>query len=165
MTLNLRISLLLHRIFRSPASGVSISLSSVHPVTPPVAVFRKHQILGHQPAAHCPEEQRGRLMRQEKKRLVARRRSRQQHPRRQPVPSSSEKLVARAEIAADNLRMNGGDYKYIWQSSEWPNWQFDLAALVDPMVAVSRAQGRLMGRCQHNPSHPESIVVLRRQGS
>jgi Fic family protein len=42
--------------------------------------------------------------------------------------------------------MNGGDYKYIWQSSEWPNWRFDLAALVDPMVAVSRAQGRLMGR-------------------
>lgn len=42
--------------------------------------------------------------------------------------------------------MNGGDDKYIWQSSEWPNWQYDLAALVDPMVAVSRAQGRLMGR-------------------
>ena len=42
--------------------------------------------------------------------------------------------------------MNGGDYKYIWQSSEWPNWQFDLAALVDPMVAVSQAQGRLKGR-------------------
>lgn len=42
--------------------------------------------------------------------------------------------------------MNGGDYTYIWQASEWPIWRFDLAALVQPLADVSRAQGLLMGR-------------------
>ena len=45
-----------------------------------------------------------------------------------------------------NLRMNSGDYKYIWQACDWPNWRFDLAALAGPMAEVSRAQGLLMGR-------------------
>ncbi len=39
-----------------------------------------------------------------------------------------------------------GDYKYIWQANDWPNWHFDLAALAGPMTEVSRAQGLLMGR-------------------
>ncbi len=42
--------------------------------------------------------------------------------------------------------MNRGDYKYIWQASDWPKWRFDLAALAGPMAEVSRAQGLLMGR-------------------
>jgi Fic family protein len=42
--------------------------------------------------------------------------------------------------------MNGGDYKYIWQANDWPNWRFDLAALARPLAEVSRAQGLLMGR-------------------
>lgn len=42
--------------------------------------------------------------------------------------------------------MNGGDYIYIWQASDWPIWRFDLAALVQPLADVSRAQGLLMGR-------------------
>ena len=42
--------------------------------------------------------------------------------------------------------MNSGDYKYIWQANDWPNWRFDLAALAGSMAAVSRAQGLLMGR-------------------
>ena len=42
--------------------------------------------------------------------------------------------------------MNGGDYKYIWQAGDWPDWRFDLAALAGPMAEVSRAQGLLMGR-------------------
>lgn len=42
--------------------------------------------------------------------------------------------------------MNSGDYKYIWQANDWPNWRFDLTALAGPMAEVSRAQGRLMGR-------------------
>ena len=51
-----------------------------------------------------------------------------------------------AENVAHNLRMNSGDYKYIWQASNWPAWRFDLAALAEPMAHVSRAQGLLMGR-------------------
>ena len=42
--------------------------------------------------------------------------------------------------------MNSGDYNYIWQDCDWPNWRFDLAALAGPMAEVSRAQGLLMGR-------------------
>jgi Fic family protein len=42
--------------------------------------------------------------------------------------------------------MNSGDYKYIWQASDWSDWRFDLAALASPMVEVGRAQGLLMGR-------------------
>lgn len=42
--------------------------------------------------------------------------------------------------------MNSGDYNYIWQSNDWPNWHFDLAALAGPMAEASRAQGLLMGR-------------------
>ena len=42
--------------------------------------------------------------------------------------------------------MNSGDYKYIWQASDWPAWCFDLTALAGPMAEVSRAQGLLMGR-------------------
>lgn len=45
-----------------------------------------------------------------------------------------------------NLRMIRGDYKYIWQANDWPNWRFDLAVLAGPMAEVSRAQGLLMGR-------------------
>jgi Fic family protein len=42
--------------------------------------------------------------------------------------------------------MNSGDYTYIWQASDWPNWRFDLAQLAAPMAEVSRAQGVLTGR-------------------
>ena len=42
--------------------------------------------------------------------------------------------------------MNSGDCKYIWQTSDWPAWRFDLAALAEPMAQVSRAQGLLLGR-------------------
>lgn len=36
--------------------------------------------------------------------------------------------------------------EYIWQSEDWPNWRYDLAALVAPLAEVSRAQGLLLGR-------------------
>jgi Fic family protein len=42
--------------------------------------------------------------------------------------------------------MNSGDYKYIWQADNWPNWRFDLAVLAGPLAEVSRAQGFLIGR-------------------
>lgn len=42
--------------------------------------------------------------------------------------------------------MEGGDYTYIWQADEWPNWRYDLAALAGPLAEVSRAQGLLIGR-------------------
>lgn len=42
--------------------------------------------------------------------------------------------------------MNSGDYKYIWQANDWPNWRFNLATLAGPMAEASRAQGLLLGR-------------------
>lgn len=42
--------------------------------------------------------------------------------------------------------MNHGDYRYIWQAPDWPQWRYDLAALAEPMARVSRAQGLLLGR-------------------
>jgi Fic family protein len=55
--------------------------------------------------------------------------------------------------------MNSGDYKYIWQASDWPNWRFDLAALAKPMAEVSRAQGLLVGRLA------DAGMALRHQAS
>jgi len=54
--------------------------------------------------------------------------------------------LANAENVAHNLRMNSGDYTYIWQTGDWPHWRFDLAVLAGPMAEVSRAQGVLLGR-------------------
>ena len=42
--------------------------------------------------------------------------------------------------------MNSDDYTYIWQSKDWPDWRYDLAALAEPLAQVSRAQGLLIGR-------------------
>jgi Fic family protein len=42
--------------------------------------------------------------------------------------------------------MKSGDYTYIWQAPDWPNWRYDLAALAQPLAEVSRAQGLLLGR-------------------
>jgi Fic family protein len=42
--------------------------------------------------------------------------------------------------------MKRGEYKYIWQARDWPNWRYDVSALADPMAEVSRAQGLLLGR-------------------
>ncbi|MDE2150199.1 MAG: Fic family protein [Gammaproteobacteria bacterium] len=42
--------------------------------------------------------------------------------------------------------MKSGDYKYIWQASDWPSWRFNLAALAAPMAEVSHVQGLLLGR-------------------
>lgn len=42
--------------------------------------------------------------------------------------------------------MDSGDYRYIWQAKDWPNWRFDFGALVGPLTEVSHAQGMLLGR-------------------
>ena len=42
--------------------------------------------------------------------------------------------------------MKSGDYLYIWQAPDWPNWRYNLATLAQPLADVSRAQGLLMGR-------------------
>ena len=51
-----------------------------------------------------------------------------------------------AEKDDHNRRMNYGDYLYIWQAPNWPQWRYDLAVLARPLAEVSRAQGVLLGR-------------------
>lgn len=54
--------------------------------------------------------------------------------------------IAHAENMRHNLRMNSGEYSYIWQARDWPEWRYDLPALVGDLARVSRAQGLLFGR-------------------
>lgn len=42
--------------------------------------------------------------------------------------------------------MYSGEYLYIWQAGDWPNWRYDLAVLAGPLAEVSRTQGLLLGR-------------------
>lgn len=42
--------------------------------------------------------------------------------------------------------MKSGEYLYIWQSADWPNWRYDLGAIAGQLAEVSRAQGVLLGR-------------------
>ena len=42
--------------------------------------------------------------------------------------------------------MNCGDYTYIWQAPDWPDWRYSLTALAQPLAEVSRIQGMLLGR-------------------
>jgi len=44
------------------------------------------------------------------------------------------------------IRMISGDYTYLWQAKDWPNWRFDWASLANLMAEANRAQGYLMGR-------------------
>ena len=49
--------------------------------------------------------------------------------------------------------MNSGDYKYIWQASDWPNLRYDLASLAGPL-----------GRCQSRPRAAARPLGRRRRG-
>ncbi len=54
--------------------------------------------------------------------------------------------IALAENSTHNLRMNYGEYKYVWQAPGWPAWRMDLARLAQPLAEASAAQGHLLGR-------------------
>ncbi|WP_295391805.1 DUF4172 domain-containing protein [uncultured Thiodictyon sp.] len=42
--------------------------------------------------------------------------------------------------------MYSGEKLYLWQATDWPQWRYDLAALVGRLAEVSHAQGLLLGR-------------------
>jgi Fic family protein len=42
--------------------------------------------------------------------------------------------------------MARGDYRFIWERPDWPEWTYDLASLADLLAECSRAQGMLVGR-------------------
>jgi hypothetical protein len=43
-----------------------------------------------------------------------------------------------------NLRMNGGDYSYLWHRSAWPVWRSDVPVLSQPLGDLSCAQSLLI---------------------
>lgn len=45
--------------------------------------------------------------------------------------------------------MKSGNYTYIWQRKDWPDWQFDMQALAPALADVHRAQGRTHGRMEN----------------
>ena len=51
-----------------------------------------------------------------------------------------------AEIHPYNVRMQSGHYFYIWQSSDWPHWTYDLSAVAQRLEDIGRAQGLILGR-------------------
>ena len=72
--------------------------------------------------------------------------------------------IANAENPAHNLRMKSGDSKYIWQSHDWPNWQYDIAALAEQAVqaaAVVFQTGQLTVYAETHigiaPGHAQSV--------
>lgn len=42
--------------------------------------------------------------------------------------------------------MNCGDYRFVWQATEWPSWRYNLTTLAGSLADVSRAQGLMLGR-------------------
>ncbi len=64
---------------------------------------------------------------------------------RRDAPGAKPRLVF-AEKGRSNRRMNSGEKLYIWQCEDWPQWRYDLPALVGTLAEVSRAQGMLLGR-------------------
>ena len=55
--------------------------------------------------------------------------------------------------------MKSGEYTYIWQAGDWPQWRYDLTVLAELLADVSRAQGLLTGRLL------DIGLVLRNQAS
>ena len=45
--------------------------------------------------------------------------------------------------------MKRGDYRYIWQLPDWPNWRYDHAALAKSLAEAHVAHGHLLGRMSH----------------
>jgi hypothetical protein len=60
--------------------------------------------------------------------------------------------LASAANNLHNLRMNRGDSLYIWDSTDWPAWRYDLSALAPALAQTSRAQGMLFGRLADWPT-------------
>jgi Fic family protein len=56
--------------------------------------------------------------------------------------------------------MKSGDYTYLWQSPDWPDWSHDLAALAGPLAEVSRVQGLLAGRLADAGTVPRAEASL-----
>ena len=66
--------------------------------------------------------------------------------RNSPGKTELAQPLAIAANVRHYLRMNRGDYRYIWSTKDWPRWRYDLATLAVPLTEVSRGQGLLLGR-------------------
>lgn len=51
-----------------------------------------------------------------------------------------------AAISHHILRMKRGEYTFIWQQPDWPQWRYNAKHLAGLLARVSLAQGKLLGR-------------------
>jgi Fic family protein len=63
-----------------------------------------------------------------------------------PMRRMGTRLLDSAENTSYNLRMNSGNYTYLWQQPGWPHWRYDIPHLTAMLAQVHHAQGYLHGR-------------------
>ena len=49
-------------------------------------------------------------------------------------------------ISGCNHRMKSGDYSYVWQRKDWPNWHYDATGLAQLLAQTHQHLGILLGR-------------------
>ncbi len=57
--------------------------------------------------------------------------------------------------------MTRGEYRYIWQRPDWPEWKVDRTALARLLAEVHQSQGHLLGRLTHLGLTSREEVSLR----
>ena len=61
---------------------------------------------------------------------------------------------------SSNHRMNSGDYLYVWQSPNWPQWRYNSSALTPLLAQVHQALGQLLGRMRDQGVGSQSHATL-----
>ena len=56
--------------------------------------------------------------------------------------------------------MNSGDYLYVWQSPNWPQWRYNSSALTPLLAQVHQALGQLLGRMRDQGVGSQSHATL-----
>jgi len=59
-----------------------------------------------------------------------------------------------------NHRMKSGDYLYVWQSSNWPQWRYNTSVLTPLLAQVHQALGQLLGRMRDQGVSSQAHATL-----
>ncbi len=57
-------------------------------------------------------------------------------------------------------RMKSGEYLYVWQNPDWPQWRYNASALVPLVAQVHQALGQLLGRMHDQGISSQSRATL-----
>jgi Fic family protein len=56
--------------------------------------------------------------------------------------------------------MKSGEYPYVWQNPNWPQWRFNTSALIPLLAQVHQALGQLLGRMRDQGISSQSQATL-----